>query len=143
MERARPTAPSAPSSAGALAPEAEEFVRFCYRRRRVGWPELYDEMCHVATRGAFRGMGHADLAELGIGFSLFDTRQLAELVTRVVGEEQAERARLRAGIRLVRAADAAPAPSAMPGQPPSAPPAAVVDESPPAAPLVLAVPAGA
>ena len=38
-------------------PEAEAFVRFCYQRRRVGWPELYDEMCAVATRGLFRGMG--------------------------------------------------------------------------------------
>ncbi|MER3417986.1 MAG: hypothetical protein C4343_02495, partial [Chloroflexota bacterium] len=31
-----------------LTAEAAEFVRFCYRRRPVGWPELYDEMCAVA-----------------------------------------------------------------------------------------------
>ena len=41
----------------AVTTDDEEFVRFCYRRRRVGWPELYDEMCQVAHRGAFRGMG--------------------------------------------------------------------------------------
>ena len=28
-------------------------------RRRVGWPELYDEMCAVASRGLFRGYGDA------------------------------------------------------------------------------------
>ena len=71
--------------------EAEAFVRFCYQRRRVGWPELYDEMCAVATRGLFRGMGHDALAEIGVGFSLFQTPRLAELVTRIASEEQAAR----------------------------------------------------
>ena len=54
-----------------LTSDAAEFVRFCHRRRRVGWPELYDEMCQVASRGAFRGWGPSELAEHGIGFSLF------------------------------------------------------------------------
>ena len=137
MDRAQPAAPSTPS------PDAEDFVRFCYRRRRVGWPELYDEMCHVATRGAFRGMGHAELAELGIGFSLFDTRQLAELVTRVVAEEQAERARLRAGIRLVHSAEPVPARSPGPAASPASAPPTPAEEPAATPPLVLAVPAGA
>ena len=77
-------------------PEAEAFVKFCYQRRRVGWPELYDEMCAVATRGLFRGMGHDDLAEIGIGFSLFETPRLAQLVTRIATEEQAARRAARA-----------------------------------------------
>lgn len=141
MERARSAAPSSPS---APSPDAEEFVRFCYLRRRVGWPDLYDEMCHVATRGAFRGMGHAELAEVGIGFSLFDTRKLAELVSRVVGEEQAERARLRAGIRLVRTADSAPVAPPTPASPPAgSPPAPPEEPAPPPSSLALAVPAGA
>jgi hypothetical protein len=77
-------------------PEAEAFIRFCYQRRRVGWPELYDEMCAVASRGLFRGMGVADLAEIGIGFSLFETPRLAEAVTRIAAEEQAARRAARA-----------------------------------------------
>ena len=77
-------------------PEADAFVRFCYQRRRVGWPELYDEMCAVATRGLFRGMGHDALAEIGVGFSLFETPRLAALVTRVAAEEQAVRRAARA-----------------------------------------------
>jgi hypothetical protein len=72
-------------------PDAVEFVRFCYRRRRVGWPELYDEMCAVASRGLYRGLGPDDLAGLGIGFSLFDMPALAGLAATVVAEEQSRR----------------------------------------------------
>ena len=72
-------------------PDAVEFIRFCYRRRRVGWPELYDEMCAVAARGLFRGLVSDDLAAHGIGFSLFDMPALAALSTRIVVEEQAAR----------------------------------------------------
>jgi hypothetical protein len=86
-----PAIPAAPCS-----PEAEAFVRFCYERRWVGWPELYDEMCHVATRGLFRGMGTDALSEVGVGFSLFETPRLAAIVGRIVGEEQAARRAARA-----------------------------------------------
>ncbi len=72
-------------------PDAVEFVRFCYRRRRVGWPELYDEMCAVAARGKFRGMSTDELSGLGIGFSLFDMPGLAGLAATVIAEEQAMR----------------------------------------------------
>jgi hypothetical protein len=73
------------------SPEAIEFVRFCYRRRRVGWPELYDEMCAVAGRGLFRGWGTDELASQGIAFSLFDLPALAAVVSRVIMEEQPQR----------------------------------------------------
>jgi hypothetical protein len=72
-------------------PDAVEFIRFCYRRRRVGWPELYDEMCAVAGRGTFRGYGADDLAAFGIGFSLFDMPALAALANSIVAEELALR----------------------------------------------------
>jgi len=76
---------------GAQEPEppadALEFVRFCYRRRRLGWPELYDEMVAVAGRRLFQGWGLPELAEVGIGFSLFEIPRLAALVSRVTLEE--------------------------------------------------------
>jgi hypothetical protein len=72
-------------------PEAVEFIRFCYQRRRVGWPELYDEMCAVAARGLYRGYGSDDLAEFGIGFSLFEMPSLAAMSAVVIAEEQARR----------------------------------------------------
>lgn len=79
---ARPAPVSAPSE------EAVEFIRFCYERRKVGWPELYDEMCGVAGRGLFRGWGPDDLAEHGIYFSLFGMPALSAMVSDVVTEDR-------------------------------------------------------
>jgi hypothetical protein len=72
-------------------PDAADFIRFCYRRRRVGWPELYDEMCAVAARGLFKGLGSEDLAAHGIGFALFDMPALAAMASGIIAEEQARR----------------------------------------------------
>jgi hypothetical protein len=101
------------SSVGPCTQEAEAFVRFCYQRRRVGWPELYDEMCAVATRGLFRGMGSEALAEIGVGFSLFETPRLAALVTRIAAEEQAARRAARAAALDAARAEADACPVAM------------------------------
>lgn len=73
------------------SPEAVDFIRFCYRRRRVGWPEIYDEMCAVAGRGLYRGWTHAELSDHGIRFSLFDLPSLAALVRRVIADEDGSR----------------------------------------------------
>ncbi|MBF6604001.1 MAG: hypothetical protein IVW53_00245 [Chloroflexi bacterium] len=67
--------------------EIAAFVRFCHRRRRVGWPELYDEMCAVASRRLYNGWGFAELADHGIGFSLFQTPALAAIAREIVREE--------------------------------------------------------
>ena len=79
--------------------EAIEFVRFCHRRRRVGWPELYDEMCAVAGRGLYRGYGAEELAAIGIGFGLFEMPGLAGLVGRVVAEDVERRQRSAEALR--------------------------------------------
>lgn len=39
-------------------PLAREFVSFCLERRGYKWPELYDEMCRVASYRLFKGMGY-------------------------------------------------------------------------------------
>src|SRR5215212_4569583 len=88
-------------------PDALEFVRFCHRRRRVGWPELYDEMCAVAGRGLYRGYGQDDLAEIGIGLGLFQMPALAGLVARVVAEDVERRRRAAAAIRATVELEAA------------------------------------
>jgi hypothetical protein len=77
--------------------EAVEFVRFCYRRRAVAWPELYDEMCAVAARGAYRGMSYEQLETLGIGFALGWLPRLAEMSARVIAEERQARVPLAVG----------------------------------------------
>ena len=68
--------------------EAEAFIRFCYRRRAVKWPELYDEMCAVAAREAYHGMDYEQLQRLGIGFALASLPRLAELAARVIAQER-------------------------------------------------------
>lgn len=80
-------AASAASAKTTNEDDALEFVRFCYRRRRVAWPALYDEMSAVASRGAFRGMGYGELAERGISFCLNDLARLIALTERVIAEE--------------------------------------------------------
>ena len=68
---------------------ALEFVRFCYRRRPVGWPLIYDEMCAVAGHGLFRGLGYSELAERGISFCLSEMPRLCQMAQRVITEETA------------------------------------------------------
>jgi hypothetical protein len=84
-----------PATAGVITADAVEFIRFCYARRRVGWPELYDEMCAVASRGLFRGWGPDELAGNGIRFGLFEMGHLAITVTEIVEED---RARMKAAM---------------------------------------------
>lgn len=71
-----------------LTAEAIEFVRFCYHRRRVGWPELYDEMSAVAARGLFQGWTYVELGEHGIGFCLDELPRLAAVANRIAREER-------------------------------------------------------
>lgn len=89
--------------------EAAEFVRFCRERRHVSWPELYDEMWVVACRRLFRGYGLAELGELGIGFSLYETTRLAAIVGAVIADEpQAARrgaSTARRGVAVVATVD--------------------------------------
>ena len=88
-----------------VSSDATEFVRFCYRRRRVGWPELYDEMCAVAGRGLYRGWRFAELEERGIGFSLHQTLELARIAAQVAVEEGDRRGRVEPAVRTEGSAD--------------------------------------
>jgi hypothetical protein len=131
-------------------PDAVDFVRFCYRRRHVGWPELYDEMCAVAGRGLYHGYCADDLNRIGIGFALFEMPALATIVHRVVAEDQ-ERRRLSAQTLRVRysAAETPDEPAGAPTEPRDvlAPRPVVVEvapvDSPEIRPRLVALPAGA
>lgn len=58
---------------------AEEFICFCLERRGYKWPELYDEMCRVASHRLFKGMGYTELKDHGVSLSLANIGQLAAL----------------------------------------------------------------
>jgi hypothetical protein len=76
------------SDAHAQQPPSDiaEFIRFCHRRRGVGWPEIYDEMCAVAARREFHGWDHDELARRGISFTLFEMPRLAGWVRFVLAD---------------------------------------------------------
>ena len=68
-------------------PDVAAFIRYCHRRRGFTWPELYDEMCGVAARREFNGWDHAQLATLGLTFSLFEMARLSGWVRAVLARE--------------------------------------------------------
>ena len=45
---------------------------------------LYDAMSRTASARSFRQMGYAELARVGISFSLFNTGQLEQLVNEIL-----------------------------------------------------------
>ena len=76
-----------PGAAPDLPEDAVAFVRFCRERRRVAWPEMYDEMCAVARRRLFRGWGFEELAEHGVEFGLFQLAALAAATRAIIADE--------------------------------------------------------
>ncbi|HEV8534672.1 MAG TPA: hypothetical protein VGR87_02980 [Candidatus Limnocylindria bacterium] len=68
-----------------IAQVAIDFISFCFSRRSVEWPVLYDEMCYVASNKLYRGLGYAELREVGLDLTLVGlvkTSRIANEVTR-------------------------------------------------------------
>ena len=63
-----------------------EFVLFCFERRPVAWPTLYDEMCFVAGHRLFRGLGYEELRDAGLDFTLVGLGQIARLAQEVIAK---------------------------------------------------------
>ncbi len=75
-----------------IAALAIEFIAFCFQRRSVGWPQLYDEMCYVAGNRLYKGLGYEELQEAGLDFTLSGlarTSRLTAEVTRSMRHEAA------------------------------------------------------
>ncbi|MBA7619963.1 hypothetical protein ES703_27305 [subsurface metagenome] len=64
-------------------PIVRDFILFCLQRQGKGWPALYDEMCWVAGRRLFRGLGYTDLRKLGLSFSLANIDDTIRMVDTV------------------------------------------------------------
>lgn len=67
---------------------AQEFVLFCFRRRPVAWPLLYDEMCNVAGRRLFRDMGYEELREAGVDFTLVGLPRMSNLAQEILARHR-------------------------------------------------------
>ena len=68
----------------AFNPVARDFVQFCVHRKGKEWPSLYDEMCWVAGRRLFRGLGYAELRDAGLSFGLTGIENTLRLVDSVI-----------------------------------------------------------
>jgi hypothetical protein len=67
----------------AVDPLVRDFILFCVQRQGNKWPALYDEMCRVAGRRLFKGLGYTDLRKLGLSLglaSLEDTIRMVDTV---------------------------------------------------------------
>ena len=60
---------------------------FCVERRGKEWPALYDEMAMVAGEGLFRGLGHAELRQLGLSLALDRLDETIDLINQAVGQD--------------------------------------------------------
>jgi len=67
-------------------PVARDFVSFCICRRGQEWPALYDEMCRVAGRHLFRGLGYTELRKMGLSFGLNGIEDTLRIVHSVVAQ---------------------------------------------------------
>lgn len=70
-----------------LNPLARDFILFCVHRQGREWPALYDEMCQVAGRHLFRGLGYAELRGLGVSLSLTSIEDTIRMVDIVMAQE--------------------------------------------------------
>jgi len=59
------------------------FVQFCQSRSHQQWPALYDEMCRVAAKRLYKGMGYAELRKVGLSFSLGGLDNTAKLLDKL------------------------------------------------------------
>jgi hypothetical protein len=66
-----------------LAQVAIDFIAFCFERRGAGWPDLYDEMCYVASKKMYRGLGYEELTAAGIDFTLAGLARTSRLTNEV------------------------------------------------------------
>jgi hypothetical protein len=67
---------------------AIDFIAFCYRRDGREWPRLYDEMCHVASKRLYRGLGYDELKDAGVDLTFSGMSKMSKIskeVTRQLG----------------------------------------------------------
>ena len=75
-------------SDGPVADTAIDFIAFCFRRTPVEWPRLYDEMCYVASKRLYKGLGYEELKEAGVDLTfggMLRMSRIAREVSRQLG----------------------------------------------------------
>lgn len=75
-----------------IAALAVEFITFCFNRRAVGWPQIYDEMCYVAGNRLYKGLGYEELRAAGLDFTLSGLARTSRVTAEVTRSMRAEAA---------------------------------------------------
>lgn len=73
---------------GPVADMAIDFIAFCFERSQREWPRLYDEMCYVASKRLYRGLGYDELKDAGVDLTFTGMTKLSRIskeVTRQLG----------------------------------------------------------
>jgi len=66
-----------------VARVAIDFIVYCFARRSVQWPQLYDEMCFVAGNRLFKGLGYEELRDAGLDLTLGGMSRTSRLASEV------------------------------------------------------------
>lgn len=70
----------------AVADLSIEFIAFCYRQNHREWPRLYDEMCYVASKRLYRGLGYDELKDAGVDLTFTGMTKLSRIAKEVTRE---------------------------------------------------------
>lgn len=70
-----------------LDPILVGFILFCVARRGKEWPALYDEMCWVAGRRMYQGLGYSELKGKGLSFGLGSIDRTIGMVNSVLASQ--------------------------------------------------------
>lgn len=76
-----------------IADLAIDFVAFCYQRDQREWPRLYDEMCYVASKRLYRGLGYDELKDAGVDLTFSGMTKMSKIsreVTRQLASQRRE-----------------------------------------------------
>ena len=81
-------------SEGQIADTAIEFIAFCFERSQREWPKLYDEMCNVASKRLYKGLGYDELKDAGVDLTFSGMAKMSRIAREITREVRARRPEL-------------------------------------------------
>ncbi len=81
-------------SEGQIADGAIEFIAFCFERSQREWPKLYDEMCNVASKRLYKGLGYEELKDAGVDLTFSGMTKMSRIAKEVTREMRSRRSEL-------------------------------------------------
>lgn len=81
-------------SEGQIADAAIEYIAFCYERSQREWPKLYDEMCNVASKRLYKGLGYDELKDTGVDLTFSGMTKMSRIAREVTREMRSRRPEL-------------------------------------------------